>query len=571
MQMAVTSGSASEECTAAAPGAGQPSPVCTNTTQSVQVEPLPYGLPMFQLSNTDMGLNAISCGQDLSSNAAVLYVGLDYQRAIFGAKDPSIGSWPVELREPEAAGGPCGAGRYATFSVNGQPFFAWVGFGTDVTDADRSTVLAAYKSMVVDNGWKPVPPGETTPAYVIAGGVTRTGDDWRLELRPSAENVKLSLPSFELGVEDFSFTDEPIVWCCGHDDGLSVATFGAVVKGATGIELQPPDGDPLPGRIVPLPPSLPFDFDLFVIEGTEGLAGQVVALGLEGTETPPPVAAPRGQEVLLSGNLLGQEWSARFTGAFSDETACIYVAIDGPYEPFCPGESGTSLAGEWPYLNGSESPTLYVLAGSVPPKVVEIRFTSADGTNPPTQFQCQMGPLGWTHPDKKVCAIALPPEGSGTLQYLDANGAVLFEEGNGWGSAQATSNSYPYAKEGGFITARGSFQGANWKLEVLYYRDGYRLSVDGRQLFEGTLREREPIAFPVFQGDRGRFDAIVLLVDGGFADHVSITSEGTWEGRWLPGSTANGGEARLWVIEVPGAGTGRLLVADVDRGAVSWP
>jgi hypothetical protein len=95
------------------------------------------------------------------------------------------------------------------------------------------------------------------------------------------------------------------------------------------------------------------------------------------------------------------------------------------------------LAGEWPYFNGSQSPTLYVLAGSVPPEVVEIRFLSDDGTNPPTQFRCQMGPLGWTDPDKKVCALAFPPEGSGVFEYLDANGDVLFEEGNGWGASAA--------------------------------------------------------------------------------------------------------------------------------------
>ena len=41
MQMAVGSGSSSGECTAAAPGAGQPSPVCTETTQSPQVGTFP--------------------------------------------------------------------------------------------------------------------------------------------------------------------------------------------------------------------------------------------------------------------------------------------------------------------------------------------------------------------------------------------------------------------------------------------------------------------------------------------------------------------------------------------------
>ena len=571
MQTAVTgSASATGECTAAAPGVGQPSPVCTNTTESVQVEPLPHGLPMFQLSNVDMGLSTVACGQDLPTNAAVLYMGLDYGRAIFGAKDPSIGTWPVELREPEAAGGPCGAGRYATFSVNGEPFFAWVGFGDDVTDADRSTVLAAYESMTVDNAWEPVPPDDMTPAYVIAGGVTQTGDDWRLELRPSEENVRFSLVGVAAS-SDFVVPSSVIEWTATDP------IFGAISKQAAAVEFRDRD-DPsvaIAGTIVPLPPSTPFDFDLFFIEGAAGLDGDVVALGPDGETMNGPTSIGRMREdvVRLSGSMLGHDWSARFTGAFADHSACIRVTVDAAGGgPLCLNKLETSLAGSQPSLHSWVTDDLTVFAGSVPMDVAELRFTSDDDTQPSSQFRCEIGPAGWTVPDKNVCAVALPPEGSGTLRYLDANGAVLFEEGNGWGSAQATSNEYPWANEGGTVTARGSFQGANWKLEVLYYRDGYRLSIDGREVFQGILREGEPVAFPIFRGDLARFDALVLLVDGGrFADNVSIASEGTWDGRWLPGSTADGGEARLWVIEVPGAGTGRLLVEGVDRGTVSWP
>jgi len=575
VQTAVTgSGSASGECTAAAPGAGQPSPVCTSSEQSPQVEalPLPHGLPMFQLSNVDMGLNAVSCGQDLSANAAVLYVGLDYQRAIFGAKDPSIGPWHVGLREPEAAGGPCGAGRYATFSVNGEPFFAWVGFGTGVTDADRSTALAAYESMVVDDAWAPVPPGELTPAYVIAGGVNQARDNWRLELRPSQENVRLSLigASLVAASSDFVVPRSVIEWAATDP------IFGAVTKQAAAVEFRSKD-DPsvaITGTIVPLPPSMPFDFDLFFIEGTAGVDGGAVAVGSDGDviEGDSSVGRVRQAEVELSGSLLGHDWGVRFIGAFSEGTACMRSTIADVDGELCPRPLETSLAGDQPSFHSWVTDHLAVFAGSVPLDVAELRFTSEDGTDPPQRSRCQMGPSGWTDPDKNVCAIALPPQGSGTLQYLDANGVVLFEEGNGWGSAEATSTQYPWANEGGTVTARGSFQGADWKLEVLYYRVGYRLSVDGRRVFEGTLRGGEPVAFPLFEGNRGRFDALVLLVDdGSFADRVSISSEGTWDGRWLPGSTANGGEARLWVIEVPGAGTGRLVVDGIDRGEVSWP
>jgi hypothetical protein len=416
-----------------------------------------------------------------------------------------------------------------------------------------------------------VPPEQTTPAYVIAGGSEGANGHWRLELRPDADAVELSLedgPAPTVLLTDGSA--EPLTWT-GTDP-----IFGVATKEATGIEFRSKD-DPsvaIAGTIVPLPPSMPFDLDLFFIEGTAGINGEAVAVGPDGEAMNGPTSTGTVREdvVRLSGSLLGQDWSARFTGAFADESACIRVTVAEPSDPLCIKQLETSLAGNQPSLNLWVTDHLAVFAGSVPPDVAELRFTSDDGTDPPQQFRCQVGPNGWTDPDKKVCAIALPPEGSGTLQYLDTNGAVLFEEGNGWGSAEATSNEYPWANEGGTLTARGSFQGADWILEVLYYRDGYRLSVDGRRVFEGTLRGGEPVAFPLFEGDRGRFDALVLLVDGGtIAARVSITSEGTWGGRRLPGSAANGGEARLWVFEVPGAGTGRLLVDGIDRGEVSWP
>jgi hypothetical protein len=446
MQIAVGSAGASGECTAAAPGAGQPSPVCTTSEQSPQVEALPHGLPMFQLSNVDMGLDAVSCGQDLPAGAAVLYVGLDYQRAIFGAEDPSIGPWPVGLPEPEAAGGPCGAGRYAAFSVNGEPFFAWVGFGTGTTDADRSTVLAAYESMTVDDAWEPVPPGRMTPAYVIAGGTSEAGGVWRLEVRPSDINVDLALVggAQEPGTGSFTVPSIPVEWT-GTDP-----IFGAITKAASGVEFRPGTenesydlgGSPVPGTIVPVPQSLgSFDFDLFFIDPPAGygeLGGNVIALGVQmPTDEPPPDASPRGEDVQLSGDLLGHEWGVRFTGTFADETACIRLAIGNAQQPaLCPTELGTSLAGTQPSMHVWVTKDLALFAGSVPPEVVEIRFTSDDGTTPPTQFRCRMGPLGWTDPDKKVCVLAFPPEGSGIFEYLDPNGDVLFEEGNGWGVAE---------------------------------------------------------------------------------------------------------------------------------------
>jgi hypothetical protein len=147
----------------------------------------------------------------------------------------------------------------------------------------------------------------------------------------------------------------------------------------------------------------------------------------------------RQDVVKLSGSLLGHEWNARFSGAFAGESACIRVPVGEPFHPLCLKQLETSLAGPQPSMHGWLTDELMVFAGSVPLEVVELRFVSDDGTQPPSEFRCQVGPSGWTDPDKNVCAIALPPEGSGTLQYLDATGAVLFEDGNGWGRATAAA------------------------------------------------------------------------------------------------------------------------------------
>jgi hypothetical protein len=304
-----------------------------------------------------------------------------------------------------------------------------------VSDEDRETVQTSYEMMSAIPDWEPTPPDVTTPAYVMAGGVDEDGDDWRLEVRPSRENIRLSLVGDSLVAASSDFVDPRSVIEWAATDPI----FGAVTKQATAVEFRSED-DPsvaIAGTIVPLPPSLPFDFDLFFIEGTAGIDGEAVAVGPDGDviEGDTSVGTPREGVVTLSGSLLGHDWSARFSGAFADESACIRVPIGEPYHPLCPKQLETSLAGQQPSLHGWLTDQLMVFAGSVPPEVVEVRFTSDDGTQPPSQSRCQLGPIGWTDPDKNVCAIALPPEGSGTLQYLDETGAVLFEDGNSWAAS----------------------------------------------------------------------------------------------------------------------------------------
>jgi hypothetical protein len=440
-----TSGSSSFECQGAAPG--EDPPECQETPNETTSSPLPVpqGLPMLQLSNVDLGLSTNACEAGLPGGAAVLYVALDYDAAISGIADPSIPAFPPGTGLPPEGDGPCGPGRYAHFTVNGERFFSWIGVGSDVNDADRETIETSYEMMSAIPDWTPTRPNETTPGYVIGGGEHGPGDDWRIELRPDGHAIQLSLdggPAPDVLLTDGSV--EPLTWI-GTDP-----IFGVVTKRATGVEFRPGAGSddvdlgrsPAAGTIMPVPPTLSsFDLDLFFIDPPQGygeLGGRVVALGVDAEQTvsPPPAAEPRTETVEFSGTIEGHEWAVSFRGSFADRTACIYVDMDGERQaPLCPTELRDSLASGLPSLHGWLT-SFHLLAGPVPSEVVEIRFVGDDDAIVPQSFQCETGPLGWTDPDVRVCALLLPPDGSGTVEYLDAAGGLVSDEGILWGTTE---------------------------------------------------------------------------------------------------------------------------------------
>ena len=251
LQIAVEGSSGSSGVGCQAPVAGGDVQECSNAPGEASAEggsssiPVPHGLPMIQLTNADLGLEANACSDGIASDGAALYVALDAERAISGIADPSIPPFPPGDGLPPEGDGPCGPGRYAHFTVNGEPFFAWIGLGPDVSAEDRETVETSYERMSAIPDWTPEPPHQITPAYVIAGGRLGDGGTWRLDIRPGDRSPELfldpidPLPGIEAGRgQDTVVPTVPIEACCPSNHGLLDVTFGFVRRDAAGVELQ---------------------------------------------------------------------------------------------------------------------------------------------------------------------------------------------------------------------------------------------------------------------------------------------------------------------------------------------
>ena len=189
-------------------------------------------------------------------------------------------------------------------------------------------------------------------------------------------------------------------------------------------------------------------------------------------------------------------------------------------------------------------------------------------------------PVPPTWGELSFAVIPLPGNGTGTIRFQDRLGHDLYPpQSISWdagavvsssppSAAGASNDQLPWKNIDGHITAMGTFAGIDWTAEPLFFRDGVRLTIDGAAEDLGILRLREPVVRPL---DADGFDALVLVLTETSVDRVSVRSEGTWDGRWMPASTGAGGEARLWVIEVPGAGQGSLSFDGRASGEVRWP
>lgn len=230
--------------------------------------------PILLLSDTDRGLESSPCLDSsfaIGPGDAVMTLAFDnaHFAANFGAGDRT--QWPVPFDSSSDAERPrCGPGTYVYFAGGDIPYVAHFAFGDAVPDDERRTLIDAFEGMEVADSQEVLmqeSQPDDTSAYVIAGGENAAGP-WTLELRPQTDpgyvtNLRLELTTAEGSgaVAGGPFTvgeDRPIEQAGGDP------VFGAVTKEAAGVEIR--GNVLLPGpsaTIVPLPPSLPFDFDLF--------------------------------------------------------------------------------------------------------------------------------------------------------------------------------------------------------------------------------------------------------------------------------------------------------------------
>jgi hypothetical protein len=340
----------------------------------------PTVLPLALLSATDLGLGTSPCldgGVDLTSDEALLEVAIDREAVdrMESGEDLGLPAWPVPFDEAVTPG-PCGEGRYARFQVGRYPYVAFLGAGPSATEADRAALISLASDMHVDPQAFVQGTRERLPAYVVAGGESAAGS-WRLELRPSSG--KDGLPSISLGVVsaegtvglgDVVLDDEHPIEQAGGDP-----VFGAVVEDATGVALRLEEGTPpIPAQVVPLPPSMPFGFDLFFASNDADIAAVAVPI-FEGQETTDSVAISDTvtRQVLAE----GPSWLLVLESRDQQDLIWFEARGEDRFAPLPVRPTPRGRIGRW-QVSGIEDEQLLVY-GLVAPDIDRLRLTTDDG------------------------------------------------------------------------------------------------------------------------------------------------------------------------------------------------
>jgi hypothetical protein len=237
---------------------------------------------------------------------------------------------------------------------------------------------------------------------------------------------------------------------------------------------------------------------------------------------------------------VGRSWFCPLpSGSIPDDGVVLYVqAVDRTIDA---GEPGT-----WP-----AEPSSDVLAGS------------AEGP-------CPLGShtAAWTA-DGVTYEAFLSGSGADYDRLLGSFLSMTFSGGTP-AVAGPIKNELEWTNEGGSLVATGTFSGVDWKVATA--AAGITVTISGspdRETVVGwpslgwSLTRRLHVDRP--------FDAVALVLTDLDVTRVCAKSEGEWCGRWMPARDAGGAEARLWIIELPGAGSGSLVLNDKEAGSITWP
>jgi hypothetical protein len=534
----------------------------------------PAVLPILQASSFDPGLEAPICrgngvAEPIPTGGLVLAVGV----TLAGDR-------------PSTNDQPCGTGNYARATIDrgGSPlnYFVWWNeaslqaepAASDTLDAIRTGVLSSLDQLSARTDLPGIQfPGTETPGYVLWGGTN--GDDgstFTIEARPEDPNIDLKLIDrytdgtySEGGFAAFDVPPKPI------DGGF----MGAVIEGAASVEFRRTEGGP-PGvaLLADLPPSLDYPADAYYFPSgyptkIDSFEGKLVALASDGSVITESTAT---DTAIASGEVPGTSWLLRLVNASEppsvDHITLALEATQGAgsftkqtWDMSAADGIGYRTFAFAPY-NGNS--TEFLIYGVVPPDTSEVVVPQEvrDLTIPSDKLVPIVDNAGVT------VALAFARDDAfipviGPIRTLDANGNLLASE-----AFDPPDLVMTYATPHGAVTATGSF-GVDWRIDT--HQDGLTLTLGDRS---------EDIPWPDFGAVIVRptgvpagsaFDALAIVWTDLSVNAVCVTSEGRWCGRWIPARDAPGHEARMWVVELPGGGTGQLWFDDKSAGSISWP
>lgn len=411
------------------PDGGEQSEVCSERSSERTPDGSLPMVPILMLSNTDLGLGPSACldgDLGLQGDEAVLEVALDTRAVnlIEAGNAPDLPGWPAAFSN-EVTGGPCGSGYYVRFQVGRYPYVAWAGFGPDASQEVREALFEIASTMEIDEQAFVRATRERTPAYVIAGGENAAGP-WRLEARPSplgalSSNVALTLFGAEGGsvVEGFGVPGVPIEQAGGDP------TFGAVTKQAASVELRS-DGVVAPARIVPVPPSLGSDFDLFFGSHEGDVVADAVALDADGQTlggsyvVPPIHVTDDGNLVIARLEAFGSTWEL---SAPRDANSCSLRRT--------PSRGGGSGSCRVSTMSAGGPEGFAFVYGTLPDAASTALVVAADGATYPCGV-LTAGPSG-----RRYFVIALEGPGPGEFRLLRADGTVIERREVSWADPTA--------------------------------------------------------------------------------------------------------------------------------------